>query len=62
MQSHWFLVQAYYRLLWIIGAFINLQDVFHLVDVFVIEVGDGRGRDAGYPAPPAQIPTSGITA
>jgi len=62
MQGHRLFVQAYHRLLWIIGAFINLQDVFHLVDVFVIEVGDGRGRDAGRPTPPAQIPTGGTTA
>ncbi len=62
MQGHGLLVQAYYRLLWIRGAFINLQNVFHLADVFVSEVGDGRGRDAGRPAPPAQIPTGGTTA
>lgn len=40
MQGHRLLVQAYYRFLRIIGAFVNLQDVLHLVDVLVIEVGD----------------------
>ena len=27
-----------------------------------IQLQTGRGRDAGYPAPPAQIPASGTTA
>jgi hypothetical protein len=46
----------------VIRPFVYLQDVFHLGDVFFIEVGHRRGRDAGLPAPPAQIPTSGATA
>ena len=62
VQGHRLLVPAYHRLLRIVWAFISLQDVFHLVDVLVSEVGDGRGRDAGRPTPPAQIPTGGTTA
>ena len=62
MQGYRLLVQAYHRFLRIVWAFISLQDVFHLLDVLVSEVGDGRGRDAGRPTPPAQIPTGGTTA
>jgi hypothetical protein len=39
MQGYRLLVQAY-RLLRIVWAFISLQDVFHLVDVLVSEIGD----------------------
>ena len=62
MQGHRLFVQTDNWLLRIKRALINLQNALHLIDVLVIEVGYGRGRDAGYPAPPAQIPTSGITA
>jgi hypothetical protein len=49
-------------LLGIVWFFIRFQNVLHLVDVILSEFGHGRGRDAGRPAPPAQIPTSGTTA
>jgi hypothetical protein len=57
VQRHRLLVQANHRLLRIVGAFISFQDVFHLGDVLVIEVGDaphffpatagGRGAATG---------------
>jgi len=62
VQGDRLLIQADYRFLLVIRPFVYLQDVFHLGDVFFIEVGHRRGRDAGLPAPPAQIPTSGTTA
>ncbi len=62
VQRDRFLVQAEHRLLGIVGLFIRLQHVLHLDDVVFSEVGHGRGRDAGRPAPPAQIPTGGTTA
>jgi hypothetical protein len=46
----------------VIRPLVYFQDVFHLGDVVVIQFGHCRGRDAGLPAPPAQIPTSGATA
>src|SRR5271157_4617166 len=62
MQRDRLLIQAHHRLLWIAGLFVRLQYIFHLRDVVFIEFGHGRGRDAGHPAPPARIPTSGTTA
>ena len=57
MQRYRLLVQTHHRLLSIIRAFISLQDVFHLLDVLVGEVGDaphffpatagGRGAATG---------------
>jgi hypothetical protein len=46
----------------IVRLLIHFQNVFHLFDVLGVELRNGRGRDAGHPAPPAQIPTGGITA
>ena len=62
MQGDRLLVQTDHRLLRVVRPFVHLQHVFHLGDIVVIEVGHRRGRDAGLPAPPAQIPTSGTTA
>ena len=56
------LVQTDYGLLGIVWLFIRFQHILHLGDEVFIEVGHGRGRDAGRPAPPAQIPTGGTTA
>jgi hypothetical protein len=39
MQRDRFLVQADDRLLWIVGLFVRLQNVFHLADVVFIEFG-----------------------
>jgi hypothetical protein len=46
----------------IIGLLVDGQHVFHLLDVRLVQLGYGRGRDAGRPTPPAQIPTGGTTA
>jgi hypothetical protein len=62
MERDRFFVQANHRLGGTIGFLINCQNVFHLAEVLGVQVGDGRGRDTGRPAPPAQIPTSGTTA
>ena len=62
MQRDRFLIKTYYRFSWIITPFIYFQHVLHLFQILVVQVGDGRGRDIGRPAPPAQIPTGGITA
>jgi hypothetical protein len=62
MQGNRFLIQTHDRLLGIIGFLIRLQNIFHFGDVLVIEFRYGCGRDAGCPAPPAQIPTCGTTA
>ena len=62
VQRHRFLIQADYRLAGIVRPLIRFQHILHLGNVLLIEVGHGRGRDVGRPAPPAQIPTSGITA
>src|SRR5690348_13487396 len=39
VQSDRFLIQTNYRLFGVIGPLVDLQDVFHLGDVVVIEVG-----------------------
>src|SRR5258708_2205402 len=62
MRRNRLLIQTRYGLLRIVWPFIRLQGVLHIGNVVFIEVGHGRGRDAGYPAPPAQIPTGGTTA
>ena len=62
VQRDRFLIQANDGLGRIIGLLIDAQRILHLFDVFRSQFGHGRGRDAGDPAPPAQIPTSGITA
>jgi hypothetical protein len=62
VQRHRFLINANHRRSDIQRPFVCCQDVFHFGDVLTIEFGHGRGRDAGYPAPPAQIPTGGTTA
>jgi len=62
MQRNRFLIQTHYGLLRIVWPFIRLQGVLHIGNVVFIEVGHGRGRDAGRPTPPAQIPTGGTTA
>jgi hypothetical protein len=62
MQGDRLFVHTDHRLQRIVRPFIHLQNVFHLGDIVIIEIGHRRGRDAGLPAPPAQIPTSGATA
>jgi len=62
VQRDWLLIHTHHRFLGIVGLFIGLKHVFHLGDVLIIEFGHGRGRDAGRPTPPAQIPTGGTTA
>ena len=62
MQCDRLLVQADHRVCSIVRPFVGFQHVLHLGDVLFIEFGHGRGRDAGRPAPPAQIPTGGTTA
>ena len=62
MQRDRLFVQTHNRFLGIVRRLVSRQDVLHLRDIFFIEIGPGRGRDAGHPAPPAQIPTSGTTA
>jgi hypothetical protein len=52
------LIQTRNRCMGIEGLLVRPQNIFQLCDIFFIEFG--RGRDAGHPAPPAQIPTSGI--
>ena len=62
MQRNRLLIQAHHGLLRIVWLFIRFQGVLHSGNVVFIEVGHGRGRDAGRPTPPAQIPTGGTTA
>jgi hypothetical protein len=62
VERNGLLIQTYNRFRGLVGFLVERQNIFHLGDVSVIEFCHGRGRDAGYPAPPAQIPTSGITA
>ena len=62
VQGDRLLIQTDYRLLRVIRPLVQFQDVFHLGDVIFIQISHRRGRDAGLPAPPAQIPTSGATA
>lgn len=39
--------------------FVGFENVLHASDVLLVQFPHGRGRDAGHPAPPAQIPTCG---
>ena len=62
VECDWLLVQTNHRLCRVVWSFIDFEHRLHLFQVLVGEVRHGRGRDAGHPAPPAQIPTSGTTA
>jgi hypothetical protein len=62
VQGDRLLIEADYGLPRIIRPLIDFQDVLHFGDIVFIEFRHGRGRDAGRPAPPAQILTGGITA
>jgi hypothetical protein len=62
MQNHGLSIDANHRFLLREWLFIHGQHFLHAPDVFLIQLRHGRGRDAGHPAPPAQIPTSGATA
>jgi hypothetical protein len=62
MERDGLLIQAKHWFRWILRSFVKLQQVLHPGYILFIEFGNGRGRDTGHPAPPAQIPTSGTTA
>ena len=62
MERHWLFVHTNHWFCGVIRSLVDFQNIFHAFDIVVVKFGYGRGRDAGHPAPPAQIPTGGTTA